>query len=224
MSNVAREFRREGLALSLPLNANKGSPTSLQVNVLVSVTRLRLRSAIFLPQFAWLNERVVRQIVKTAGFLEGKLLLDRHLTFWTMTRWEAVEAMWDFRDGGPHREVMTRLVGGRDEASVVQIPDRVALSSWEEAHSLMVEHGRASRVRHPTMAHVTRQSPAVRRVLPERRCSDHRRWTILLIDVAHRRNINGVGIPLSLSDDLSPSDRVRVESDGVNAAIPTGTG
>ena len=52
----------------------------------VSVTHLRLRSVLFLPRFVWLKEQVVRQILKSPGFREGRLLVDAHLTLWTITR------------------------------------------------------------------------------------------------------------------------------------------
>src|SRR2546430_333120 len=102
---------------------------------IVSITRLRLRSVLFLPRFLWLNERVVRQIVRSPGFREGKLLLDAHLTFWTMTSWDDEASMRAYRDAGAHRAAMPKLASWCDESSLARFDDRADLPTWDEARA-----------------------------------------------------------------------------------------
>jgi hypothetical protein len=118
---------------------------------LVSVTRLRLRSPLFLPGFALQAWRTQRQVRSSPGFLAGALLPDRRRTFWTMSVWESPEAMQAYVQGGAHRTAMPRLVAWCDEASVVHwSQDAAALPAWSEAERRMRETGRASKVRHPS--------------------------------------------------------------------------
>src|ERR1700676_3764505 len=127
----------------------------------VSVTRLRLRS-IFLPRFVWLNEQVVRQIVKSPGFREGRLLVDAHLTLWTITVWDSESSMRAYRDEGAHRRAMPELAAWCDEASVPRFANRAHFPTWDEAHAHMVSSGRASRLRHPSPNHAALKFPAPR--------------------------------------------------------------
>jgi hypothetical protein len=119
----------------------------------VSITRLHLRSIWYLPHFFWMNERTVRQIRRSIGFREGRLLADSDLTFWTLTLWDSNAAMRAFRDSGAHRVVMPKLLTWCDEASVAQMTDRAALPDWEEGHGWMRAHGHASKLRHPSPHH-----------------------------------------------------------------------
>jgi hypothetical protein len=128
----------------------------------VSITRLRLRSMLLLPRFIWLNERVVRQIRKSPGFREGRILIDAHLTLWTITSWDSEAQMRAYRDEGAHRAVMPKLAAWCDEASVARFADRADLPTWDEAHAQMVSSGRASRVRHPSPNHAALNFPPVR--------------------------------------------------------------
>jgi|SRR5688572_11069041 len=130
--------------------------------MLVSLTRLHIRSVWFLPRFLWLNERAVRQIISSPGFREGRLLGERDLSFWTATLWDDEASMRGFRDSGAHRQVMPRLVHWCDEASVAKWHDRDTLPSWQETYERMKAHGRASKVRHPSPRHATLDFPAPR--------------------------------------------------------------
>ena len=130
--------------------------------MLVSLTRLHIRSVWFLPRFFWLNEGAVRQIRRSPGFREGRLLGESDLSFWTASLWDDDASMRAFRDSGAHREVMPKLIHWCDEASVAKWPDRDTLPSWNEAHAWMKAHGRASKVRHPSPRHATLDFPAPR--------------------------------------------------------------
>ena len=128
----------------------------------VSVTRLRLRSILFLPRFGWLNEGAVRQIVKSPGFREGRLLLDANLVLWTMTSWDSEIDMRSFRDRSAHRTVMPKLAAWCVEASVARFPDRAGLPTWDEAHAQMVSSGSPSKVGQPSPHHATLAFPPIR--------------------------------------------------------------
>jgi hypothetical protein len=126
--------------------------------MLASVTRLRVRSVRYLPAFVWATFRSQRQGVHASGFLGGRLLLDAHRTFWTLTLWESERAMKAFRGTAPHAKVMPRLVEWCDEASYAHwSPTTESVPSWPEAYEYLVAEGRLSRVAHPSPAHEARQ-------------------------------------------------------------------
>jgi heme-degrading monooxygenase HmoA len=104
-----------------------------------------------------------RQIARAPGFVSGRLLVDAHLTFWTLSVWESERAMKAFRGSGPHAKVMPRLVEWCDEAAYAHWTANIAaLPSWEEAHEHLVNEGRLSRVAHPSPGHEARQFPKPR--------------------------------------------------------------
>lgn len=124
----------------------------------VSVTRLRVRSWRFIPQFVWQALKTARQAERSSGFVGGRLLREARNTFWTLTAWEDEMAMRAYRNGGAHRFVMPRLLEWCDEASVAHWnQDDAELPDWPEAYRRMVEAGRASKVNHPSPAQVSNQ-------------------------------------------------------------------
>jgi hypothetical protein len=129
----------------------------------VSVTRLRLRSLRFLPAFLWTNELVVRQLTASPGFRKGRLLIDKHRTFWTLTLWSDQASVRQFRDAAAHRVAMPKLLNWCDEASLAhweQSED--ALPDWTDAWARLLREGRASKVRHPSAEHAQLAFPAPR--------------------------------------------------------------
>src|SRR5215212_7018802 len=124
----------------------------------ISVTRLRVRSWRYLPQFVWQSLKTGRQAGRSAGFISGRLLREARNAFWTMTLWEDKESMLAYRNSGAHREVMPRLLEWCDEASVAHwTQDESLLPDWQEAHRRMVLEGRLSKVRHPSPAQEAKQ-------------------------------------------------------------------
>jgi hypothetical protein len=109
----------------------------------ISVTRLRLRSLRFIPGLYWETGKISRFLETAPGFLGGKLLADRHRTFWTMSVWKDAESMRAFRNSRVHAAVIPKVNQWCDEASVVhwetgdgRLPD------WIEAWRRMIESGR----------------------------------------------------------------------------------
>jgi hypothetical protein len=122
----------------------------------VSVTRLKLRSWLFVLPFMRANGRVGRQAGAAAGFRQGRLLLDHGLVFWTLTGWDSAEAMKAYRDSGPHAAVMPRLQDWCDEASTAQWSTDVdGLPDWSEVYRRMIGQGRASRLKRPSSRHAS---------------------------------------------------------------------
>lgn len=131
--------------------------------MLVSLTRLRLRSWWYMPAFLIANERAFAQLVRSAGFAGGKLLVDAHRTFWTITVWQSEKDMRAFRSSGAHSEAMRHLPRWCDEASVAHWNQGTTdLPAWTEAHERMRKTGRPSRVEKPSPAHERFEVPPPR--------------------------------------------------------------
>ncbi len=130
---------------------------------LISGTRLRIRSLLYMPQFFWGNELSARQLVHSPGFLGGKLLVDRNRVFWTLTAWEDEAAMRAYRNSGAHRKAMPKLLKWCDEATVVHWnQESAALPDWQEVYRRMVSEGKVSKVHNPSSSHPTKQFPEPR--------------------------------------------------------------
>jgi len=136
------------------------------VLIFVSLTRLRVRSVLFMPFFAMYTMGTLRQVKKAPGFLSGKLLPDRDRAFWTMTAWDGPESMRRYMTSGAHKRAMPKLMQWCDEASVAHWEqEETSLPSWEEADRRMRASGRASKVNRPSAEHAALafREPAVER-------------------------------------------------------------
>ncbi len=119
----------------------------------ISVTRLRVRSWLFMPAFILAAMRIGKQTVQAEGCKGAKVLRDRKRAFWTLTCWESEAAMKGFMLEGAHGEAMRKLMHWCDEASVAHWEQEgEQMPSWGEAHRRMLRHGRASKVNHPSDA------------------------------------------------------------------------
>src|SRR5262245_47880620 len=104
----------------------------------VAVTRLRLSSIFFLPFLLLNNWKSSRQVKSAFGFLGGQLLIDRKLTFWTMTVWSNLDSMRAFRNSGAHQTAMPLLAHWCNESSSVHWEqDYSTIPHWREAHEWM---------------------------------------------------------------------------------------
>jgi hypothetical protein len=127
----------------------------------ISITRLRVRSWLYLPAFLFSALRIVRQATKAEGNHAGKTLRDRQKTFWTATSWATEDAMKAFMHANPHGPAMRKLLNWCDEASLVHwTQPATELPSWEEAHRRLQQEGRRSKVHHPSAAHTAFTIPA----------------------------------------------------------------
>ena len=126
----------------------------------ISVTRLRLRSRLYVPPFLWNVLLSTWQVINTKGFKGGKLLVDAHQTYWTMTAWEEQAAMKIYRNAGAHRSVMPKIQDWCDEASLVhwrQEDDN--LPDWIEVHERLIKEGFLTKLSKPSPAHLERNIP-----------------------------------------------------------------
>lgn len=74
--------------------------------VLISITRLRVRSLWFLPGFIFYALRSARQARSIPGNLDTGLLREANNTYWTRTAWQDETAMRAFMMAMPHRRAM----------------------------------------------------------------------------------------------------------------------
>jgi Domain of unknown function (DUF3291) len=156
--------------------------------VLISATRLRVRSLFYLPQFSWATLLSARQLTHAAGFLGGRLLIDRYRNFWTLTAWEDETAMRRFRNDGVHRKVMPKLLQWCDEATLVHWHQETpTLPDWQEAHQRMISEGKLSKVNHPSPNHATKDFPEPRVGLLSRDLQPASRRASKAVQSAQRR-------------------------------------
>ena len=128
--------------------------------VLISVTRLRVRSLIYLPQFLWDTFKSMRQAERSSGFLGGRLLVNAKSVFWTMTAWKDEVAMNAYRTGGAHRGAMPKLLNWCNEAAVVHwIQESSEIPVWHEVQHHMAKDGKLSKVNHPSPAQASNHIP-----------------------------------------------------------------
>lgn len=127
---------------------------------LISITRLRVRSWIYLPPFFFQALRINRQAAVAEGNLAVRLLRDNRNTFWTATSWSTPAAMKAFIVAKPHGPAMRKLMTWCDEASLVHWDQPgPGLPSWEDAHQRLEKEGRLSKVHHPSPAHTAHKYP-----------------------------------------------------------------
>lgn len=121
---------------------------------IVSITRLRLRSWLYLPAFFFQAVRTARQAAAADGNLAVLVLRERGNVFWTATSWTSPNAVKSYMLAAPHGPVMQKLLDWCDEAALVRWEqDGPTLPSWDEAHRRLQQEGRRSKVRHPSAAH-----------------------------------------------------------------------
>ena len=132
----------------------------------ISITRLRLRSIFTLGAFMRETQAIIGQLRESAGFIDGGVLAEGRLVFWTRSAWESADAMKAFRDTGTHRVSMPKLITWCDEAAVAQWQGE-APKDWDEIHARLVADGRLSRVKHPTKAHTEKRFAKMLRWSPE---------------------------------------------------------
>lgn len=126
--------------------------------IFVSVTRLRLRSSWYLLPFMWHTLRTTNQLIKQSNFIKGKTLLDKGLTFWTLTLWESEKDMRAYRNSDAHKKAMPKLQYWCSEASVAHWQQHEdAFPDWFDIHNRMMQEGRLSKVKHPSPTHSLHQ-------------------------------------------------------------------
>ena len=127
----------------------------------ISVTRLRIKSFWYLPQFFFANSAAEKQLKKTPGFIEGKELIDKHMTFWTLTAWKDEQSMKLFRNGKAHQQAMRKLPGWCDEATYAHwTTEEYTFPDWLTAYEKLITEGRTTKVKEPSANHLNKNFPA----------------------------------------------------------------
>lgn len=120
----------------------------------LSMTRLKLKSARYVIPFLVYNERVVKQIRTSEGFLKGKLLATPTLSMWTTTLWASQEALKAFYLNGTHRIAMAKLNEWSSEAaSAHQQVDINELPSWGYISTQLCKIGHFTALKEPSLEH-----------------------------------------------------------------------
>lgn len=117
-----------------------------------SITRLRLRSPFTLFPFLRAANACIDQAQASPGFIEGAVLLEGRLVFWTRTVWRSAEAMNAYRVSGVHLKAMPQLLDWCDEAAVAHWEGET-LRDWQAIRARLIAQGRLSKVRKPSKAH-----------------------------------------------------------------------
>ena len=136
----------------------------------VSVTRLRVKSIFFLLPFMRANEASVKELTASTGLLKGKELIDKKLTFWTITLWEDEESMKKFRGASSHRIAMQHLPKWCNEASYHHwVQEGNEFPTWNTISEKLYSEGRLSKVRNPSKAQAANLFPPIKWTKTERR-------------------------------------------------------
>lgn len=136
----------------------------------VSVTRLRVKSILYLIPFMRANEASVKALKTSEGLIKGMELIDKKLTFWTMTIWEDEASMKGFRGSLAHREAMQHLPNWCNEASYHHwIQEDNEFPTWSTASEKLFTEGKLSKVRNPSKAQAANQFPPIKWTKSERR-------------------------------------------------------
>lgn len=118
---------------------------------IISVTRLRLRSAWYLPKFLWFAIPSQRQARNAPGNLGAEVFNDAKLAFWTKSAWQDEASMRAFILAGTHRKAMAALQDMCDESATVHWGQESAeLPAWLEGHTRLLENGRFTKMKHPS--------------------------------------------------------------------------
>jgi hypothetical protein len=75
----------------------------------------------------WHTHASGKQLVRSSGFIKGKTLVDKNLTFWTLTAWETEPHMRSYRNSLAHKKAMPKLQHWCSEASLVHWNRKIAL-------------------------------------------------------------------------------------------------
>ena len=129
----------------------------------ISITRLKVKSILYILKFLMANEASVKDLVKIKGFLKGKELIDKNLTFWTLTMWTDDISMKTFRNSVPHRKAMQNLPTWCHEASYFHwTQPGTDLPAWHDASERLISEGKLTKVRNPTPRHLANTFPPIK--------------------------------------------------------------
>ena len=90
-------------------------------------------------------------------------LIDKKLTFWTITIWEDESSMKGFRGSSAHRRAMQHLPKWCNEASYHHwVQEENEFPSWTTISEKLFTDGKLSKVRNPSNAQITNNFPSIK--------------------------------------------------------------
>ena len=129
----------------------------------ISITRLRVRSWRFLPDFLLHSVKITRQARAAPGNLGVEVFRDAGMTFWTKSAWRDESAMRAFMSSGAHKNVMPHLQRWCSEASVLHWEQETPrMPFWQDVGRRMQRDGRLVAVKRPSEAHADGRIPPMR--------------------------------------------------------------
>ena len=136
----------------------------------VSVTRLRVKSIFYLLSFMKANEASVKALKEAGGLLKASELMDKKLTFWTITLWDSPESMKKFRGSEAHRYAMQQLPTWCNEGSYHHWEQESdVFPDWQTISERLFTEGRLTKVRNPSQAQTLNQFPPIKWTKTERK-------------------------------------------------------
>ena len=109
------------------------------------------------------NNASAKRLVSTPGFISGKELMDKGLTFWTLTMWDDDGAMKDFRNSEPHRKAIQKLPFWCSEASYYHwTQPETVLPDWKLASENLLREGKITKVRNPSQNQLTNKFSVIK--------------------------------------------------------------
>ena len=121
----------------------------------ISITRLRVRSILYLPLFMLHAFRSGAQAQQAQGIQAFATRIEAWDTHWTKTVWSEEATMKRFRSSGAHQRVMRILSEICSEASYTRWEqENPEPPTWEEPQRRMLAQGVLSKVKHPSSFHL----------------------------------------------------------------------
>lgn len=116
------------------------------------------------------NEASVKELKNAEGLIKGVELIDKKLTFWTLTIWEDEASMKGFRGSPSHRNAMQHLPNWCNEASYHHwMQEGMELPDWQTVSEKLFMEGKLSKVRNPSKAQIANQFPSIKWTKTERK-------------------------------------------------------
>ncbi len=117
----------------------------------ISITRLRVRSWYFMPDFLLHSTRIARRAQAAPGNLGIETMRESGLVFWSKAAWRDEAAMHAFLDAGAREAALPRLNRWCSEVAVVFWEQETPrLPFWEDAGRRMQREGRTVPVKNPS--------------------------------------------------------------------------
>lgn len=126
--------------------------------MILSITRLRVRSWWYLPSFLLISRACVKQALADPSFRGGSTFVGPGLTYWTATLWADVPSMKAYVLGEPHRTATKRLARWCSEAAITNL-EATALPAPAELPGLLAARPKFYTLHHPTEMQRARRVP-----------------------------------------------------------------